>query len=41
MLTALEAAATPLLAVATVDMPGVTPDQFDWLAGQLGRAAWA
>ncbi len=36
VLTALEAAATPRLAVATVDMPGVTRQQFDWLAEQLG-----
>ena len=36
VLTALEVCRTPRLAVATVDMPGVTREMFDWLAGQLG-----
>ncbi len=35
VLTAVEAATTPVVAVATVDMPNVTRDQFEWLAGQL------
>jgi len=35
VLTALDAAATPWLAVTTVDMPGVFRQQFEWLAGQL------
>ena len=38
VLTALEACRTPMLAVATVDMPGVTRGQFEWLAEQLGSA---
>jgi molybdopterin-guanine dinucleotide biosynthesis protein A len=36
VLTALKACRTPLLAVTTVDMPGMGRAQFEWLANQLG-----
>lgn len=38
LLTALQACATERLAVTTVDMPGLTRPQFEWLAGQLGQS---
>ena len=38
LLTALDASGTPRLAVVTVDMPGVTRGQLEWLAGKLPDA---
>ena len=36
VLTALEAATTPVVVVATVDMPGVSRGQVEWMLGRLG-----
>lgn len=35
LITALEAAVTPLVLVTTVDMPGIEPAQLEWLIQQL------
>ena len=39
IVTALEASATPLVVVATVDMPEVRREQLEWLVGQLNQRA--
>jgi molybdopterin-guanine dinucleotide biosynthesis protein A len=41
IVTALQSAQTPLVLIATVDMPGVSFEQFEWLAEQIAHQSAA